>query len=55
VLFRSGYEYAHSHEGNVVEQQHRPDELEGRRYYEPTENGFEKSIRERLDRLRKKS
>jgi len=53
--YGKGYEYAHSHEGNVVHQQHRPDALEGRRYYEPTENGFEKAIRERLERLRNKS
>jgi len=53
--YGKGYEYAHSHEGNVIQQQHRPDELEGRRYYEPTENGFEKAIRERLERLRKKT
>ena len=50
--YGKGYEYAHAHEGNVVQQQHRPDVLEGRRYYEPTENGFERTIRERLDRLR---
>jgi putative ATPase len=50
--YGKGYEYAHAHQGNVVQQQHRPDVLEGRRYYEPTENGFERTIRERLDRLR---
>jgi putative ATPase len=53
--YGEGYEYAHAHEGNVVHQQHRPDVLEGRRYYEPTENGFEKVIRERLERLRKRT
>ena len=47
------YEYAHSHAGNVVVQQHRPEALEGNHYYEPTENGFEKTIRERLERNRK--
>ena len=53
--YGEGYEYAHAHEGNVVHQQHRPDGLEGRRYYEPTENGFEAVIRERLERLRKRT
>ena len=52
--YGKGYEYAHDHEGNVVRQQHRPDALEGRRYYEPGENGFEKIIRERLEEIRKK-
>jgi len=52
--YGKGYEYAHAHEGNVVRQQHRPDELEDRRYYEPGENGFEREIRERLDAIRKK-
>jgi putative ATPase len=51
--YGKGYEYAHSHEGNVVAQQHRPDAIEGKPYYEPTENGFEKTIRERLERIRK--
>ena len=48
-----GYRYAHDEPGNVVDQQHRPAELEGRRYYEPTENGFEREIRERLERRRR--
>jgi putative ATPase len=52
--YGKGYEYAHSHEGNVVRQQHRPESLEGRPYYEPTENGFEKLIRERLERIRRR-
>ena len=52
--YGKGYEYAHAHEGNVVRQQHRPETLEGRRYYQPGENGFEKIIRERLEEIRKK-
>jgi putative ATPase len=50
--YGKGYEYAHEHEGNVVRQQHRPESLEGHAYYEPTENGVEKAIRERLARIR---
>jgi putative ATPase len=30
-----GYKYPHDFPGNVVEQEYRPPELEGRRYYEP--------------------
>jgi putative ATPase len=51
--YGKGYRYAHEEPGNVALQQHRPDEIEGRRYYEPTENGFEKAIREWLERVRK--
>jgi putative ATPase len=50
--YGKGYEYAHEHEGNVVRQQHRPESLEGHAYYEPTENGAEKAIRQRLARIR---
>jgi putative ATPase len=46
--YGKGYRYAHDQPGNVVAQQHRPEELEGRRYYEPTDNGFESQIRAHL-------
>ncbi len=51
--YGKGYQYAHDQEGNVVAQQHRPDKLEGRRYYEPTENGFERQVRDWLALARK--
>jgi putative ATPase len=35
-----------------VPQQFLPDKLRGRRYYQPSDQGFEKTIRERLRRLR---
>ena len=44
------YKYAHSHEGNVVEQQHLPDQLKDKQYYFPTDNGHEKKLKEWLDR-----
>ncbi|MCX6974438.1 MAG: replication-associated recombination protein A [Verrucomicrobia bacterium] len=40
-----GYLYSHDFEGSYVPQAYIP---EGRRYYEPTENGLEKRIKERL-------
>jgi putative ATPase len=40
-----GYKYAHDYEGGFVPQAYLP---EGRRYYEPTDRGFEKRITERL-------
>ena len=38
--------------GADVEQQYLPDRLTGRRYYEPSEQGMERQIGERLGRLR---
>jgi len=48
------YKYAHDYEGHVVEQQHLPDALRQRRYYEPSDSGGESEIRERLERWRTK-
>lgn len=42
----SGYKYPHSY-GGWVEQQYLPDELKDAKFYNPTENGFEKVIKER--------
>jgi len=47
-----GYKYAHDFAGHVAEQQHLPDKLKDRRYYEPSESGREREIKERLQRLR---
>ena len=43
-----GYRYAHDEAGHVADQQHLPDELTGRRFYEPTDQGEEAEIRRRL-------
>jgi len=48
----AGYKYPHDYPGHYVEQEYMPDELKGKIYYEPTENGVEKKIREALKRLR---
>jgi putative ATPase len=50
--YGAGYKYAHDYAGHVVEQQHLPDELKDRRYYEPSDQGEEAVIRERLTRWR---
>jgi len=46
------YKYAHDFEGHVVAQQDLPDKLKDRRYYEPSDSGAEREIKERLERLR---
>jgi len=44
-----GYLYPHAYEGNYVEQQYLPDELVGTTYYNASDNGYEKKIKERLN------
>ncbi len=48
------YKYAHDFENNFVEQQNLPDQLKNKRYYNPTENGREKQIKERLESIWKR-
>ncbi|WP_305046252.1 replication-associated recombination protein A [Geoalkalibacter sp.] len=43
-----GYRYAHDDPRGVVAQTHLPEELNGRRFYRPTDRGYEKTIGERL-------
>ena len=47
-----GYEYPHDDPRGWVEQQYRPPDLDGRRYYEPSDHGFEAEIATRLRELR---
>jgi putative ATPase len=48
-----GYEYPHDLPGGVSKQELMPEGLEDRHYYEPTDHGFERTLRERLEALRK--
>ncbi|MCE5299280.1 MAG: replication-associated recombination protein A [Spirochaetia bacterium] len=52
--YGQGYKYAHDYEGNYVDQQHLPDKIKDRKYYYPTSNGLEKTIKERLEQWKKK-
>lgn len=45
----SGYKYPHDY-GGWVKQQYLPDEIKDAKFYEPTENGFEKVIKERQEK-----
>lgn len=49
-----GYKCPHNYPGHYVSQQYLPDELRGSRYYYPSDNGWEKSIKERLPWLKGK-
>ncbi|TXK09202.1 replication-associated recombination protein A [Microbacterium saccharophilum] len=48
-----GYIYPHDLDVGVATQQYLPDELQGRRYYEPTGRGVERDISARLEKIRK--
>ena len=45
----TGYRYAHDYPGHYVRQQYLPDELVGRRFFEPGENGYEKEIKKYME------
>jgi len=47
-----GYRYAHDYDEGVVGQQNLPENLAGRRYYLPTDRGFEGELRTRMERIR---
>ena len=48
-----GYKYAHDYPNHYVEQQYLPTELQGERFYEPSDNGYERQIREYFRRIKK--
>lgn len=50
-----GYQYAHDYPEHYVKQQYLPDEIRDAKFYEPTEIGYEKQIKERLERLRNRT
>ncbi len=52
--YGQGYQYAHDLENKVADMQCLPDNLKDRQYYQPTSQGVEKRIRERLDEIRKR-
>ncbi len=49
VGYGKGYKYAHEYEGHFVEQQNMPDSLRDRRYYTPSDEGYEKEVGARLE------
>jgi putative ATPase len=53
--YHAGYRYDHDYENAHSGQEFLPDKLRGRKYYTPGGHGYEKTIRERLEYLRKTS
>jgi len=48
-----GYDYPHNHDGHWTPQQYLPLKLRGRVFYEPSDQGYEAEVGERLSRWRK--
>lgn len=46
-----GYKYAHDYPNHYVKQQYLPDGLENVKFYEPTDNGYEKQIKTHLKKI----
>ena len=50
-----GYKYAHDYPNHYVEQQYMPSEIQKAKFYEPSDNGHEKEIKEWMEFLKKNS
>jgi putative ATPase len=52
--YSEGYKYPHNFDGNYIPYEvYLPDKLARRRYYEPSSNGYEKEIKERLKKMKR--
>ncbi len=49
IGYGKGYKYAHDFPGAQVDQEHMPEKLKGRKFYYPTDRGFEKTLKERIE------
>jgi putative ATPase len=52
--YGKGYRYAHDEPEGVAEMSCLPEHLEGRRYYQPTERGYEATLKAALEKARRK-
>lgn len=50
-----GYKYAHDFKNHYVKQQYLPDELVGRTFYHLSDMGYEKQLKEYLEKIKKES
>jgi putative ATPase len=48
--YGKGYRYAHDYPGAYIPQEYLPEKLRGETYYAPTNRGYEKIIKERLEK-----
>jgi putative ATPase len=52
--YGAGYQYPHDYEGAIADQAYRPQELEGKIYYHPSDRGYEARIRDYLEHIRQR-
>jgi putative ATPase len=52
--YGKGYKYAHEYPDAIVHQDFLPEEIKGEKFYFPSERGFEKIIKERMEYVEKK-
>lgn len=58
MKYGEGYKYAHDHKDAFVPQSYLPDNLEGARFYFPSDRGYERTVKQRLEawmKLKKES
>ena len=53
IGYGEGYKYAHNFEEKITDMSCLPENLSGRSWYKPTDQGFEQRLRTRLDEIRK--
>ena len=51
IGYGKGYQYAHNAEEKLTEMECLPENLRGRRYYQPTDQGFEKRLKEKMQAI----
>ncbi len=52
--YSKGYKYAHDYEGNYVDMQFLPDKVKDKIYYKPTDNGYERKVKQWITERKKK-
>jgi putative ATPase len=53
VGYGRGYQYAHDYDEKITDMSCLPDSIAGRSYYQPTNQGFEQRLRQRIEEIRK--
>jgi putative ATPase len=53
IGYGEAYKYAHNFDEKVTDMACLPDNLAGRIYYKPTDQGLEQRLRQRLDEIRR--
>jgi putative ATPase len=54
IGYGKGYRYAHDYPDAMVDQEHLPEQIRERRFYHPSERGYEQTIKEWMEKTSKK-